>query len=124
MASFPIACFTCRKRIAHLYERYTKMVADGKGERQVLDELNLGRPCCRRMFLTHADTDKYMLLFPTFPDRIQRLTTTKIKDEASSSESDSDLDEEEVEESFEEDGSEEDESGSDGSGSDSSVDAD
>lgn len=92
MASFPIACFTCRKRIAHLYEKYTQIVASGKDPRQALDELNLGRPCCRRMFLTHADVDKYLLLFPTYPDRIQRLTTTKIK-ESSSSESESESDE-------------------------------
>ena len=71
----PIRCFSCNKLIAdkwkqyeaRLQEEFDKLVADYQTrniitdvqkstiENQVLDELNLTRYCCRRMFLTNVD---------------------------------------------------------------------
>jgi DNA-directed RNA polymerase subunit N (RpoN/RPB10) len=122
MSSFPIACFTCRKRIAHLYEGYRQAVDGGQNELEVLDKMGLGRMCCRRMFITHQDIDKYMLLFPVYPDRIQRLSE-KVKNKRDDDSSDSsdtdgsssdegDDDEGEDEDEEEDDDNEEDDSSS------------
>ena len=74
----PIRCMTCGKVIADMWEGYQKKVQEAKLkeeelfdedsvlyvkgknikktiEGKVLDELNLRRYCCRRMFLTQAD---------------------------------------------------------------------
>jgi DNA-directed RNA polymerase subunit N len=53
----PVRCFTCGKVVAdkwRAYELRTKEVgSDGKPEdkAKVLDDLNLKRICCRRMFI-------------------------------------------------------------------------
>jgi len=51
MSLFPIRCFTCGKVIGHLYEKYEKKNDDAE---KILDELNVVRMCCRRMFLGYA----------------------------------------------------------------------
>ena len=72
----PVRCFSCGKPIAHLWETYMSKVQDGYKktdyslqtvynlsdtnkintiESKALDELNLNRYCCRRMFLTHVE---------------------------------------------------------------------
>lgn len=52
---FPIRCFTCGATIGHLYEDYAKKVKDGKNPSEVLEGLEIGRYCCRRMFLGHVE---------------------------------------------------------------------
>lgn len=52
---FPIRCFTCGKVIAHLWEEYKKRVEKGEDPAKILDELNVKRYCCRRIFLTHVE---------------------------------------------------------------------
>jgi DNA-directed RNA polymerase subunit N len=114
MSFFPVACFTCRKRIAHLYEPYLALIGkkeDGNtiDERAALDKLKIIRPCCRRMFTTHADVEKYLLLFPTYPDRIQRLnkaTTINVDDSESEDEEDDEEEESDEDQSSESDSSE------------------
>ena len=72
----PVRCFSCGKPIAHKWETYISKVKDGYKktdyslptiykisntnkintvESKVLDELNIKRYCCRRMFLTHVE---------------------------------------------------------------------
>jgi DNA-directed RNA polymerase subunit N len=57
----PVRCFTCGKVVAdkwRAYELRTKEVgSDGKPEdkAKVLDDLNLKRICCRRMFIANVD---------------------------------------------------------------------
>jgi DNA-directed RNA polymerase, subunit N (EC 2.7.7.6) len=50
----PIRCFTCGKPIGHLYERYIKLLNEGKTMKEALDELGLERACCRQLFLGHV----------------------------------------------------------------------
>ena len=74
----PIRCFTCNNLIAHKYQYYlqkkkeidansessekiidTNLIESGNVQKTeyglLLDELELHRYCCRRMFLTHVD---------------------------------------------------------------------
>ncbi len=51
----PIKCFTCGKTLGHLYEPYKMRVENGEDPEEVLDDLEVERYCCRRMFLTHED---------------------------------------------------------------------
>ena len=51
----PIRCFSCGKPIAHLWEEYKKLVAEGKEAGKALDELGLERYCCRAVFLGQVD---------------------------------------------------------------------
>ena len=72
----PVKCFTCGNLISSKYLEYLKRVTQMKEERgikneniqyltedhieksiegQVLDELRLKKPCCRRHMLTHVD---------------------------------------------------------------------
>lgn len=53
MSLFPIRCFTCGKVIGHLYESYKEKIKNYPAE-DILNELKLGRLCCRRMFLGYA----------------------------------------------------------------------
>ena len=56
MFVFPVRCFTCGKIIAttkkiHMYK--TDVIQGSRSPDEVLDEMRMIRPCCRRMFLTH-----------------------------------------------------------------------
>ena len=74
----PVKCFTCGKVLADCYLAYlrkvrekkvnqdmeineviylTKTNVDKTPEGQVLDELYLTKPCCRRHMLTHVDIE-------------------------------------------------------------------
>jgi len=52
---FPIRCFTCGAVIADKYEEYAKHVKEGKNPAKVLEEMEIERYCCRRMFLSHVE---------------------------------------------------------------------
>ena len=62
----PIRCFSCGKPIAQLYDKYKKMIADGKKPKDALDELGLERQCCRAAFLGQADTLELVNKFKKF----------------------------------------------------------
>jgi DNA-directed RNA polymerase subunit N (RpoN/RPB10) len=68
----PIRCMTCGKVLADKYLHYKREVAKRKTnskivymtqenlgvkspEGEILDQLGLNHPCCRRHFLTHID---------------------------------------------------------------------
>ena len=74
----PIKCFTCGAVLADKYRYYLKEVVEKKmandqrservvyltnenfdktAEGEVLDQLKLYRPCCRRHMLTHVDLE-------------------------------------------------------------------
>ena len=52
---FPIRCFTCGAVIADKYEEYARHVKEGKNPAKVLEEMEIERYCCRRMFLSHVE---------------------------------------------------------------------
>jgi DNA-directed RNA polymerase subunit N len=51
----PIRCFSCGKPLAHLWEDFKKRVEAGESPKQVLDDLELERYCCRSIFLGQID---------------------------------------------------------------------
>ena len=62
----PVRCFSCGKVIGEAYEEYKKRYAVYKssidsGEKpketpkEILDDLEVDRYCCRRMIITHVD---------------------------------------------------------------------
>jgi DNA-directed RNA polymerases I, II, and III subunit RPABC5 len=57
----PIRCYSCGKVVGNKWERYRKLLQDGKTEEEALNLLGLLRYCCRRMLLTHVDLIKQML---------------------------------------------------------------
>jgi DNA-directed RNA polymerase subunit N len=79
MSTFPVRCFTCGKLIGNLFEDYSSRVENGEDSYSVLDDLKVGRSCCRRMFTTHVDADRFAELYPTHPGRIQVLGPVKSK---------------------------------------------
>lgn len=52
----PVRCFTCNAVIEHLWETYSDETSNGKTRKSTLDDLNITRMCCRRMFLAHVST--------------------------------------------------------------------
>lgn len=50
----PIRCFTCTKVIGHLWESYQELIKK-KTKDEALNELNIERICCKRMFLSHVE---------------------------------------------------------------------
>ena len=51
----PIRCWSCGKPIAHLWEDFAKRRERGENVKEILDDLNLERYCCRSIFLGHVD---------------------------------------------------------------------
>lgn len=51
----PVRCFSCGKPVGHLWHEYKERVSKGETPKQVMDELGLGRYCCRALFLGHVD---------------------------------------------------------------------
>ena len=103
MSSFPPRCFTCGKVISHLHDDYLKRLVEEDSD-SILDDLKIGRPCCRRMFATHVDIDRFAALYPTYPGRIQTIGPKhKIpEEEEESAEEVDDEESEEMEEDQEE----------------------
>ena len=73
MSGFPVRCFTCGKVIDQFFEDYQQRLKDGESAYDILDDLKIGRVCCRRMFVTHVDIDRFAEMYPTYPDRIQHI---------------------------------------------------
>jgi DNA-directed RNA polymerase subunit N (RpoN/RPB10) len=59
---FPVRCFSCGKVIGSMWDTYAANVNNGN-EREVLDNMNIKRTCCRRMFLSHLSLEKQLLLY-------------------------------------------------------------
>ncbi len=59
----PVRCFSCGKVVGDKWEPYSKRVAAGESPKEVLDDLGVGRYCCRRMLLSHVDLIDEILRF-------------------------------------------------------------
>lgn len=51
----PIRCFTCGKVTGDKWEKYNKLLEDGKTSGEALTLLGLRRNCCRRIIQTHVE---------------------------------------------------------------------
>lgn len=81
MSSLPIRCVSCGKVISNLWNQYKIQVDDIPEDnedktyeiKKILNNLGVGRMCCMRMFMTHVDIDHIQMLYPTYPDNVQRI---------------------------------------------------
>ncbi|KAM0671650.1 RNA polymerases N [Ordospora colligata] len=64
----PIRCFTCGKEISSKWESYKDLLKMDKTEAEALDELEMKRICCRRMFLGHVEIVDKLLEFDVIKD--------------------------------------------------------
>lgn len=51
----PVRCFTCGRVIGSDYEKYKERIREGEDPEEILDDLDVKRYCCRRMFVSHKD---------------------------------------------------------------------
>ena len=51
----PVRCFSCGKPIGHLWEEYKERKEEEEDPKEIMDDLNLDRYCCRRMFTSQKD---------------------------------------------------------------------
>lgn len=51
----PVRCFSCGAVIAHKWDEFKQLCADGKSDAEALDDVGLKRYCCRRMYVGHLD---------------------------------------------------------------------
>ncbi len=60
----PVRCFSCGQVVADKWEEYDKRVnKDDEDAAKVLDEMNVKRYCCRRMFLGNIELiDEFITL--------------------------------------------------------------
>lgn len=52
----PVRCPSCGKVIGDKYEEFQERTEDGEDQKEVLDDLELEKYCCRTVYLTHRDT--------------------------------------------------------------------
>ena len=60
---FPVRCFTCGAVIGDKYEKYTELLKEMKAN-EALDNLGVGRYCCRRMFVSYVDIMADIVKYP------------------------------------------------------------
>ena len=52
----PVRCFTCGKVVGEHWEEFTRRTEEeDENPAEVLDDLGVERPCCRRMLVSHKD---------------------------------------------------------------------
>lgn len=51
----PVRCFSCGKVIGSLWEKYEKLLAEGKTKKEALDEIGVERFCCRGTIMSHVE---------------------------------------------------------------------
>ncbi len=51
----PVRCFSCGKVIGSSWEKYQKLLNEGKSVKDALDELGIERFCCRSAVMSHVE---------------------------------------------------------------------
>jgi len=51
----PVRCISCGTVVSAFFDEYKKRVEDGENPKEVLDDLGLGKYCCRRMLIAHVE---------------------------------------------------------------------
>ena len=52
----PVRCFSCGKPVGSSWEKYQKLLADGKTNKEALDAIGLKRFCCRGAIMSHVES--------------------------------------------------------------------
>lgn len=64
----PVRCFTCGKVIGDKWEAFNNRITDGEDVGKVLDDLDINRYCCRRMFISQVDVLDELLKYTKPPE--------------------------------------------------------
>jgi DNA-directed RNA polymerases I, II, and III subunit RPABC5 len=64
----PIRCFTCNKEVSSKWEPYKYLINTDKSSSEALNELDIKRICCRRMFLGHVEIIDKLIKFDVARD--------------------------------------------------------
>ncbi|WUR03628.1 DNA-directed RNA polymerases I, II, and III subunit RPABC5 (polR2L) [Vairimorpha necatrix] len=64
----PVRCFTCNKEISSKWEAYQYLIKTENTEAEALNELDIKRYCCRRMFLGNAEIINKLVKFDVARD--------------------------------------------------------
>ena len=59
----PVRCFSCGKVIGDRWEPFARRVTRGELPKEVLDDLDVTKYCCRRMLLSHVELIDEILKF-------------------------------------------------------------
>ncbi len=51
----PVRCFSCGKPVGHLWEEFKKRVQEGESAKQVFEDLDIEKFCCKSIFLGQTD---------------------------------------------------------------------
>lgn len=51
----PVRCFSCGKVIGSKWEKYQKLLEEGKSKKEALDELKIERFCCRGAVMSNVE---------------------------------------------------------------------
>lgn len=64
--SLPVRCFSCNNIIGHFEQKFLDMLTEEKEEgiKDFLNENNIEKYCCRRMFLGYVPTRHALLQYP------------------------------------------------------------
>lgn len=68
----PVRCFTCNKTIAHLWNEYENGLKNDMKPKDILDQLNLTRYCCRRMFISNVNILDKLLQYPIIQNKTEQ----------------------------------------------------
>ena len=66
----PVRCFSCGKVIGSLWEKYQKLLEEGKSKKEALDTLKIERFCCRSAIMSNVESIniigeyKFLTVFP------------------------------------------------------------
>jgi len=66
----PIRCFSCGMVVGDKWEIFSKRVKSGENCKEILDDLNITRYCCRRMLLSHVEIVDEILKFHSEKENI------------------------------------------------------
>ncbi len=60
---FPVRCPTCGAVIGDKWDEFISRVKAGEDPGKVLDDLNIKRYCCRRVFISHVNLIEEMVMY-------------------------------------------------------------
>ena len=62
----PVRCYSCGAVIADRWKKYLDLLEEGKKIEEALDEVDLKRYCCRRMYVSHVELLQEVVPFSTY----------------------------------------------------------
>ena len=71
----PVRCFTCGKVLGNKSDKYHQLLEAGMPIEVIYNELQIQKLCCKRMLLTHVNTEEITCQYDTLPNKVERTTS-------------------------------------------------